>query len=111
MRRAVAIYSLFFFVASGFSQSRRFSADDLTKIVRISDPQISPDGKTISTVVGRANLKEDRWDSEIDFVDVATKQLRVMTRDRMERRPFGGLRRETGLLTWRRTATKKPSST
>jgi WD40 repeat protein len=60
----------------------RFSADDLTKIVRIGDQQISPDGKTISIVVGRANLKEDRWDSEIDFIDVATKQLRVMTRDR-----------------------------
>jgi dipeptidyl aminopeptidase/acylaminoacyl peptidase len=84
VRRAVALFSLFFFfAATGFSQSRRFSADDLTRIVRITDPQISPDGKTISIVVGRANLKEDRWDSEIDFVDVATKQLRVMTRDRM----------------------------
>jgi len=63
VRRAVALFSLFFFfAATGFSQSRRFSADDLTRIVRITDPQISPDGKTISIVVGRANIKEDRWD-------------------------------------------------
>ncbi len=82
MRKAALFVALFLFAASGFSQSRRFSADDLTKIVRVGDPQISPDGKTISIVVGRANLKEDRWDSEIDFVDVATKQLRVMTHDR-----------------------------
>ena len=82
MRKVAALFALFSFAASGLSQSRRFSADDLTKIVRISDQQISPDGKTISIVVGRANLKEDRWDSEIDFVDVATKQLRVMTHDR-----------------------------
>ena len=83
MRKAAVLFALFSFAASGFSQSRRFSADDLTKIVRVGDQQISPDGKTISIVVGRANLKEDRWDSEIDFVDVATKQLRVMTRDRV----------------------------
>ena len=82
MRTVVALFALFSFAASGFSQSRRFSADDLTKIVRFTDPQISPDGKTISIVVGRANLKEDRWDSEIDFVDVATRAVRVMTRDR-----------------------------
>lgn len=60
----------------------RFTADDLPKIVRISDPQISPDGKTISIVVSRANLKEDRWDAELDFVDVATHQIRTMTHDR-----------------------------
>jgi len=83
LRKAAALFALFSFAACGFSQSRRFSADDLTKIVRVGDQQISPDGKTISIVVGRANLKEDRWDSEIDFVDVATKQLRVMTRERI----------------------------
>jgi dipeptidyl aminopeptidase/acylaminoacyl peptidase len=83
LRKAAALLALSSFAASGFSQNRRFSADDLTKIVRIGDQQISPDGKTISIVVGRANLKEDRWDSEIDFVDIATKQLRVMTRDRI----------------------------
>jgi dipeptidyl aminopeptidase/acylaminoacyl peptidase len=82
LRKVAALFALFSFAVSGLSQSRRFSADDLTKIVRIGDQQISPDGKTISIVVGRANLKEDRWDSEIDFVDVATKQLRVMTHDR-----------------------------
>jgi dipeptidyl aminopeptidase/acylaminoacyl peptidase len=82
LRKAV-LFALFSFAASGVSQSRRFSADDLTKIVRVGDQQISPDGKTISIVVGRANLKDDRWDSEIDFVDLATKELRVMTRDRL----------------------------
>ena len=83
MRKAASLFALFSFAATCFSQSRRFSADDLSKIVRIGDQQISPDGKTISIVVGRANLKEDRWDSEIDFVDVATKELRVMTRERV----------------------------
>ncbi len=64
------------------AQPGRFSADDLPKIVRISDPQISPDGKTIAFVVGRANLKEDRWDTELDFIDVASKAMRAITHDR-----------------------------
>jgi dipeptidyl aminopeptidase/acylaminoacyl peptidase len=65
------------------AQTHHLSADDLTKIVRVSDPRISPDGKTIAFVVGRANLKEDRWDTEIDLVDVSTHTLRVMTHGRM----------------------------
>lgn len=64
------------------AQTRHLSADDLPRIVRLADPQIAPDGKTVALLVGRANLKEDRWDNEVDFVDVATKQLRVMTRGR-----------------------------
>jgi dipeptidyl aminopeptidase/acylaminoacyl peptidase len=69
-------------VAAG-AQSKKFSADDIIKLLKVSDPQISPDGKTIAIVVGRANLKEDRWDSELEFVDVATRQARVMTHDRL----------------------------
>jgi dipeptidyl aminopeptidase/acylaminoacyl peptidase len=68
---------------AALGQARHFTADDLPKIVRIADPQISPDGKTVAIVVSRANLKEDRYDTEIDFVDLATKQLRVMTHDRL----------------------------
>jgi dipeptidyl aminopeptidase/acylaminoacyl peptidase len=70
-------------VASGQSGARRLGADDLPKIVRVSDPQIAPDGKTIAFVVGRANLKDDRWDNEIDLVDVATKQVRALTHGRL----------------------------
>ena len=64
------------------SQTRRISADDSPKLIRIGDPQISPDGKTVAITVGRANLKEDRWDTDIAFVDVVTKTLRTMTHDR-----------------------------
>jgi dipeptidyl aminopeptidase/acylaminoacyl peptidase len=75
--------ALLLLVVPALAQTRHFSADDLPRIVRVSDPQISPDGKTVAFVVGRANLKEDRWDSEIDLVDVATHTLRAMTHDRM----------------------------
>lgn len=69
-------------VLSASAQTHRISADDMTRVLRITDPQISPNGKTIAVIVSRANLKEDRWDTEIDFVDVASHRLRVMTHDR-----------------------------
>lgn len=81
-RLAVALF-LAAMVSVAIGQARHFSADDMPKIVRVSDPQISPDGKTIAFAVGRANLKEDRWDTEIDFVEVATKQVRAMTHERL----------------------------
>ena len=66
-----------------FAQERRFSADDLPKIVRIGDPQLSPDGKSVLSIISRANLKDNRWDGELTLIDVATKASRVLTRGRM----------------------------
>jgi dipeptidyl aminopeptidase/acylaminoacyl peptidase len=65
------------------AEPRRFTPDDLPRIVRISDPQIAPDGKVVAIVVARANLKDDRYDSEIVAVDVAAKQTRTLTHDRL----------------------------
>jgi hypothetical protein len=36
-------------------QPRRMQLDDLGRIVRVSDPQIAPDGKSIVIVVAHAN--------------------------------------------------------
>ena len=61
----------------------RFTFDDLPRVVRVTEPQISPDGKTVAVVVAHANLTEDRWDADLVLVDVATKQTRTMTHDRL----------------------------
>ena len=58
----------------------RLHVADLNNIVRISDPQISPDGASIAFVVAHANLNKDRYDSEIALVDLATRQMRILTR-------------------------------
>jgi dipeptidyl aminopeptidase/acylaminoacyl peptidase len=60
----------------------KFSIGDIGKIVRITDPQISPDGKSITVVISRTNYEEDRYDPELTLIDVATKTQRVLTRDR-----------------------------
>lgn len=62
--------------------ARGLSPDDLPKIVRIGDPQLSPDGKSVLSVIARANLKDNRWDADLTLIDVATKVSRVLTRGR-----------------------------
>jgi dipeptidyl aminopeptidase/acylaminoacyl peptidase len=55
---------------------------DLTRQVRLSDPQISPDGKTVAVVEARADLESDEFRSEILLVDVASGSLQPLTRER-----------------------------
>lgn len=63
-------------------QPRRMQLDDLGRIVRVSDPQIAPDGKSIVIVVSRANYDDDRYDTDLVLVDVASASQRTLTHDR-----------------------------
>jgi dipeptidyl aminopeptidase/acylaminoacyl peptidase len=60
----------------------KFDIAQNAKIVRVSDPQISPDGKSIVAVVSRANFDENRYDAELALIDVASRKQRVLTHDR-----------------------------
>lgn len=60
----------------------RFDLDTARTIVRVSDAAISPDGRSIAVVVGRANLAENRYDGDLMLVDIATKQSRALTHGR-----------------------------
>lgn len=63
-------------------QPRRMQLDDLGRLVRVSDPQIAPDGKSIVIVVARANYDENRYDADLVLVDIATGSQRSLTRER-----------------------------
>jgi dipeptidyl aminopeptidase/acylaminoacyl peptidase len=63
----------------GNAQTRRIEVNDLQKIVRVSNPEISPDGKSIVIVVSRVNWDEDRRDSQLVLVDIATGAQRSLT--------------------------------
>ena len=80
--RAVGFSLLLLLAAPGLAQARRFSADDLPKLVRIGEPQLSPDGTAVLSVISRANLVDNRWDGELTLIDVASKASRVLTRGR-----------------------------
>jgi len=79
----IAIFSIGMTAGVSAAEPRRFSPDDLPKIVRITDPQVSPDGASVAVVIARANLKDDRYDTDLSLVDVAAKQVRVLTHDRL----------------------------
>jgi dipeptidyl aminopeptidase/acylaminoacyl peptidase len=54
------------------SQARKIELGDLQKIVNVSSPEISPNGKSIVIIVSRVNWDEDRYDSQLVLVDIAT---------------------------------------
>src|ERR1700722_11356266 len=61
---------------------RRVDLADVAAIVRVSEPQLSPDGKSIVFVAARPNLKEARYDKSLVMVDVASGSERVLTYER-----------------------------
>jgi dipeptidyl aminopeptidase/acylaminoacyl peptidase len=58
------------------------SVHDILRIVRLTDPRFSPDGKTVALVETRAHVDTDEYLSEIILVDVASHQVRPLTRER-----------------------------
>jgi dipeptidyl aminopeptidase/acylaminoacyl peptidase len=61
------------------AQQKTFQMADTEKLVSVSDPQISPDDKSIAVAVGHINMKEDGTDTEIVLIDIASGAQRVMT--------------------------------
>src|SRR5271163_1211759 len=61
------------------AQTRKIELGDLQKIVSVSSPAISPDGKSIVIIVSSVNWDEDRYDSQLVLVDIATGAQRVLT--------------------------------
>jgi dipeptidyl aminopeptidase/acylaminoacyl peptidase len=61
------------------ARARKFELEDVQKIVNASSPAISPDGKSIVIVVTRVNWDEDRHDSQLVLVNIATGVQRQLT--------------------------------
>ena len=64
------------------AQSRRLELSDFLKITSVSDPQISPDGKTIVVVVSRPNLEQNRNERELLQIDIASGAQHALTFER-----------------------------
>jgi dipeptidyl aminopeptidase/acylaminoacyl peptidase len=59
-----------------------FRLDDLQRLVKLSDPQLSPDGKSVAVVAVTPVWKTDKHDTRIEVVDVASGVKRTLTHDR-----------------------------
>lgn len=51
-------------------EAARFDIADVAHIVRVSDPQIAPDGKSIVIVVSRPNYDLNLHQTELVLVDI-----------------------------------------
>jgi len=68
--------------AAPFLCAARYAVEDVGRVIRVTDPQIAPDGKTIAVVVSRTNYEENRYDPELVLIDLATHGQRVLVHDR-----------------------------
>jgi dipeptidyl aminopeptidase/acylaminoacyl peptidase len=66
--------------ASG--DNRRLTLDDVRSLVRLSDPQISPDGRTVLVVVTRPDYEANEWRSDLVAIEVASGAPAVLVRRR-----------------------------
>ncbi len=77
MRLAAALFLL-----ATTAQAATLTVHDLSRVVKLSDPEISPDGKSVALVEQRADLADDQFRTEIVLVDIASRKLRPLTLDR-----------------------------
>lgn len=68
--------------ASVQAQAGGFDLEAVRRIVSVSSPAISPDGKRIVVVASRPDYDKNRFNSELVLVDVASGAQRVLTFDR-----------------------------
>ena len=67
---------------SSLAFAERLTLEKMGDLVRLADPQISPDSKHIVAIVSRTNFDENRYDAQLVLIDTGTKAQRVLVRDR-----------------------------
>ena len=68
-----------FVCTAALLSAARFDIDSTGRIVRLADPQISPDGRKVAVLVSRANYEENRFDADLVLIDTSTKARRTLT--------------------------------
>jgi len=61
---------------------KKFELADYAKFVNISDPQISPDGKSVAVVVSRPDYEQNRFNAELVLINVASRKRSVLTQEK-----------------------------
>jgi Tol biopolymer transport system component len=63
----------------GAAAMRRIELADFASAVTVSEPAISPDGKSIAFIVAHINLEKDPRDNSLELADIATGTVRPLT--------------------------------
>ncbi|MGH8189769.1 MAG: TolB family protein, partial [Steroidobacteraceae bacterium] len=68
----IALWSLSIVSASA-AELRRFSVEDLVRLKRVSEPALSPDGRTLAFTVRETDMEANRGRQDLWSLDLATK--------------------------------------
>src|SRR5258705_1491926 len=78
---AVSIISLFAVVSLAMAQERRFTIDDLLKVRRVGDPQVSPKGDLVAFTITDVDKVANKSTTQIYLVPLGGGEPRQLTND------------------------------
>src|ERR1043166_9170553 len=79
---AVSIISLFAVVSFSIAQERRFTIDDLLKVRRVSDPQVSPRGDLVAFTITDVDKVANKSTTQIYLVPVGGGEVRQRSNEK-----------------------------
>src|SRR5437588_4421828 len=78
---SISLITLFACLSVVVGEERRFTIDDLLKVRRVSDPQISPKGDLVAFTVTDMDKTANKGTTQIYLVALAGGELRQLTND------------------------------
>jgi len=75
---AVSIITLLAFASLSVAQER-FAIDDLLKVRRVGDPQVSPNGRRVAFTIGEVKFDDNRVNTQIYVIQLAGGDTRQLT--------------------------------
>src|SRR5437763_15576670 len=78
---AVSIISLFAFATIAFAQERRLTIDDLLKVRRVGDPQVSPKSDFVAFTIPDVDKVANKSTTQIYLVPISGGEPRQLTND------------------------------
>lgn len=66
-------------VCKAGTAQQKFTVEDLSNLIAVSDPQISPDAKSMVYVVSKPDTLKNMMNRELVWMDIATRQQKVIT--------------------------------
>jgi dipeptidyl aminopeptidase/acylaminoacyl peptidase len=76
---AIGLSLIVFASVASAQQSGHYSVEDLLKIRRVGDPQLSPDGKRVAFTIGDVNVDANRTLTQIYIISSAGGEIRQLT--------------------------------
>lgn len=74
-----SIFLVLILIAIGFSQTHPIEFSDFFQMGRVSDPQISPDGKLVAYTVTVYNIEKNKGNADIFLISTDGKEQRQLT--------------------------------